>query len=39
VNDDGLFMDDLSFAALAATVPCDVRVSHDFGDVLAGYSL
>jgi putative radical SAM enzyme (TIGR03279 family) len=37
VNADGLFMDDLSFAALAGAVPCDVRLSHDFGDVLAGY--
>jgi NifB/MoaA-like Fe-S oxidoreductase len=34
VNDDGLFMDDLSFAALRASAPCDVRLSHEFGDAL-----
>jgi putative radical SAM enzyme (TIGR03279 family) len=38
VNDDGLFMDDLSFTALAEAVPCEVRLSYDFGDVLAGSS-
>ncbi len=34
VNDDGLFMDDLSFAELTEQVPCEVRLSYDFGDAL-----
>jgi putative radical SAM enzyme (TIGR03279 family) len=34
INDDGLFMDDLSADALAASVPCPIRFSHDFGDAL-----
>lgn len=35
VNDDGLFMDDLTTAALEAAVPTPIRYSYDFGDVLA----
>jgi putative radical SAM enzyme (TIGR03279 family) len=34
VNDDGLFMDDLSLDALRAAVPCAIRLSYDFGDAL-----
>jgi putative radical SAM enzyme (TIGR03279 family) len=34
VNDDGYFMDDLSLDALAASVPCEIRLSLDFGDAL-----
>lgn len=34
VNDDGLFMDDVAFAALRDAAPCPVRLSHDFGDAL-----
>jgi len=34
VNDDGRFMDDLPFESLAASVPCEVRLSYDFGDAL-----
>jgi putative radical SAM enzyme (TIGR03279 family) len=34
VNDDGRFMDDLTVNELAATVPCEIRLSYDFGDVL-----
>ena len=34
VNDAGHFLDDLSQEALAATVPCEVRLSRDFGDAL-----
>jgi len=39
VNDDGLFIDDLSFAALQASVPCELRLSYDFGDVLSTWRL
>jgi putative radical SAM enzyme (TIGR03279 family) len=34
VNDAGRFLDDLSQEALAAAVPCEVRLSRDFGDAL-----
>ena len=34
INDDGLFMDDMSLALLAATVPMELRLSKDFIDVL-----
>ncbi len=34
LNDDGLFMDDLSLGDLAATVPVEVRPSRDFVDAL-----
>jgi putative radical SAM enzyme (TIGR03279 family) len=34
VNDDGLFMDDMPLETLRTTVPCAIRVSHDFGDAL-----
>jgi putative radical SAM enzyme (TIGR03279 family) len=37
VNDDGLFMDDLSLEALQAAVPCAIRLSHDFGDALVAH--
>ena len=35
LNDDGLFMDDLTLADLQATVPMPVHPSYDFADVLA----
>jgi NifB/MoaA-like Fe-S oxidoreductase len=34
VNDDGLFIDSMSLAALRAEVPAELRVSKDFADVL-----
>jgi putative radical SAM enzyme (TIGR03279 family) len=34
VNDDGLFIDSMSFDLLASTVPVEVRVSQDFSDAL-----
>jgi putative radical SAM enzyme (TIGR03279 family) len=34
INDDGLFMDSMSLALLAASVPMDLRLSHDFVDAL-----
>lgn len=37
VNDDGVFMDDVSLDTLRATVPCAVRLSHDFGDALVAH--
>ena len=36
LNDDGLFMDDLTLADVQATVPIPIRPSYDFADVLAG---
>jgi putative radical SAM enzyme (TIGR03279 family) len=36
VNDNLLFMDDMSLEELAAHVPMPVRLSYDFADVLAG---
>ena len=35
INDDGLFLDDDSFANLQATVPMPVFASYDFADVLS----
>ncbi len=35
VNDDLRFMDDLDAHALAAQVPMEIRLSHDFADVLS----
>jgi putative radical SAM enzyme (TIGR03279 family) len=35
LNDDHVFLDDLSAGALAARVPCPIRFSYDFGDALA----
>jgi putative radical SAM enzyme (TIGR03279 family) len=34
VNDDGVFVDDLSFAALEATAPMPLRLSYHFTDAL-----
>ena len=34
VNDDGLFMDSMSLALLAASVPMELRLSKDFVDAL-----
>ncbi len=34
LNDDGLFMDDLSFEALAAIAPMEIRPSYFFADAL-----
>ncbi len=34
VNDDGLFIDSMSFDLLAQSVPVEIRLSHDFTDVL-----
>jgi NifB/MoaA-like Fe-S oxidoreductase len=34
VNDDGLFIDSMSLAALAAQVPAEIRLSKDFADAL-----
>jgi NifB/MoaA-like Fe-S oxidoreductase len=34
VNDDGLFIDNLSFDLFAASVPVEVRLSKDFADAL-----
>lgn len=36
VNDDLLFMDDMSLEELAGQVPMPVRLSYDFADVLTG---
>jgi putative radical SAM enzyme (TIGR03279 family) len=36
INDDGLFLDDDTFAALRASLPVPVFASYDFVDVLAG---
>lgn len=35
INDDGLFIDSMSFETLAGSVPCEVRASKDFADALA----
>lgn len=35
INDDGLFIDSMSFEALAGSLPFEVRPSKDFADVLA----
>ena len=35
VNDNLLFMDDMDAHALAARLPMEIRLSHDFADVLA----
>ncbi|HEY2824931.1 MAG TPA: DUF512 domain-containing protein [Gemmatimonadales bacterium] len=35
VNDNHLFMDDMSIAELAAQVPCEIRLSYHFTDVLS----
>jgi len=37
VNDDGRFMDDLSLDALRQDVPCEIRLSFDFGDALTAW--
>ena len=34
INDDGLFMDNMSLALLAAAVPMELRLSKDFVDAL-----
>ena len=34
VNDDGLFIDSMSLDLLIRSVPVDIRLSHDFTDVL-----
>jgi putative radical SAM enzyme (TIGR03279 family) len=34
VNDDGLFIDSMSLDLLAHSVPVEIRLSHDFTDVL-----
>jgi putative radical SAM enzyme (TIGR03279 family) len=34
INDDGLFIDSMSFELLQAGVPCELRLSRDFTDVL-----
>ena len=34
VNDDGLFIDNMSFDVLTHSVPVEVRLSRDFTDVL-----
>ena len=34
VNDDGLFIDNMSFERLRAAVPMEVRLSKDFADAL-----
>jgi hypothetical protein len=34
VNDDGLFIDNMSFDVLTHSVPVEVRLSKDFTDVL-----
>ena len=36
VNDDGLFIDSMSFDLLARSVPVEIRLSRDFTDVLQG---
>ena len=36
VNDDGVFVDDLSFAALEASAPMPLRLSYYFTDALGG---
>jgi hypothetical protein len=34
VNDDLLFIDSMSFDVLTHSVPVEIRLSHDFADVL-----
>jgi NifB/MoaA-like Fe-S oxidoreductase len=34
VNQDGLFIDNLSLSLLAASVPVEIRLSRDFSDAL-----
>ena len=34
INDDALFIDSMSFDLLARSVPVEIRLSHDFTDVL-----
>lgn len=34
VNDDALFIDSMSFDLLAGSIPVEIRLSHDFTDVL-----
>jgi hypothetical protein len=34
VNDDGLFIDSMSFDLLGASVPAEIRLSKDFADAL-----
>ena len=34
LNDNGLFMDDMSFSLLSAAVPVEVRASKHFSDAL-----
>ena len=34
VNDDGLFVDNMSVAVLAAAVPMELRLSKEFTDAL-----
>jgi hypothetical protein len=34
VNDDGLFIDNMSLSLLSAAVPVEVRLSKDFTDAL-----
>ncbi len=36
VNDDGLFVDDMSVEQLAHDVPAEIRLSHQFCDALGG---
>jgi hypothetical protein len=35
INDDGLFLDDVSFASLRDALPLPIHPSYDFLDVLA----
>jgi hypothetical protein len=39
INDDGLFLDDLSFAALRDELPIPLVPSYDFLDVLSNEDL
>jgi hypothetical protein len=34
VNDDGVFIDNMSFDLLAASIPVEIRLSKDFSDAL-----
>jgi NifB/MoaA-like Fe-S oxidoreductase len=34
LNDEQRFLDDLTADDLARRIPCEIRFSHDFGDVL-----
>jgi NifB/MoaA-like Fe-S oxidoreductase len=36
INDDGLFIDSMSFELLQAGVSCELRLSRDFTDALRG---